>query len=451
MRWLLLKDLQILRRSPFLVAVLVAYPVIIAVLIGLALSRAPDKPKVAIVNELPANETSFSVGGQRLDVARFARELFKSVTPVSVDTRAKAIDEVRSGAVLGALVVPPDATRRLQDAVNLAGTKPPTLEVVYNAADPIRAQIAESTIKSRMADANKALSDKLTELAGKYLQTLLKGGRFSILGTNFDVLGLQRSKVALERAARTLPRGSQQARDVRQVIDFTQLAIENLGLSDKVLAAVGQPLQVRRTVLAGHRTSLDAFAVAVSVTVSLMFVCVLLASGMLALEREENAFGRLVRGLVSRLGLLGEKVLLAAACAFAVSLIMLCGIGLFVSLDWGRFALWLAALAGGAVGFGALGVAVGALAGEVRGASLLAFLLTLPMAFLALVPAGSVAASLYDAIRAVSALFPFRPALQAVDAAVNDTRPALPQTLAHLAVLAVAYLALARVALARFR
>ena len=88
MRWLLLKDLQILRRSPFLVAMLVAYPVIISVLIGLALSRGPDKPKVAIVNELPAGQTSFSVGSQRLDVTRFAKELFKSVDPVAVDTRA---------------------------------------------------------------------------------------------------------------------------------------------------------------------------------------------------------------------------------------------------------------------------------------------------------------------------------------------------------------------------
>ena len=77
-------------------------------------------------------------------------------------------------------------------------------------------------------------------------------------------------------------------------------------------------------------------------------------------------------------------------------------------LDWGRFALWLVALAGGAVAFGALGVAIGALAREVRAASLLAFLLTLPIAFLALVPAGTVAAWLYDVIRAVSALFPFR-------------------------------------------
>jgi ABC-type multidrug transport system permease subunit len=451
MRWLLLKDLQILRRSPFLLAMLVAYPVIISVLIGLALSRGPDKPKVAIVNELPPGQTSFSVGSQHLDVNSFAKELFKSVEPVTVATRAQAIDKVRSGEVLGALIVPADATRKLQDAINLAGTAPPTVEVLYNADDPIRAQLAESTIKSRLADANRALSDKLTELASRYLRTLLTGGQFSLLGQKFDVLGLQRSKTALERAVRTLPAGSEQARDVQQVIDFTQIAIDNLGLSDKVLAAVGQPLAVKRTVIAGHRTPLDAFAVSVSVTISLMFVTVLLASGMLALEREEHAFGRLVRGLVSRLGLLGEKVALAATCAFTVTLVMLCGIGIFVHLDWGRFALWVVALAGGAIGFGALGVAIGALAREVRAASLLAFLLTLPIAFLALVPPGSVAVWLYDVIRAVSALFPFRPALQAVDAALNDAEPGLGPTLAHLAVLAVAYLALARVALARFR
>jgi len=41
--------------------------------------------------------------------------------------------------------------------------------------------------------------------------------------------------------------------------------------------------------------------------------------------------------------------------------------------------------------FGAMGVAVGGLAREVRAASLLAILVTLPLAFLALVPSGAVA------------------------------------------------------------
>ena len=310
--------------------------------------------------------------------------------PVQVATRAQAIDKVRSGEVLGALIVPADATRKLQDAINLAGTAPPTVEVLYNADDPIRAQLAESTIKARLADANKALSDKLTR-AGGALPAGAAQGR-AVLDPGPEVR--RAGPGALQGGARA--HAAHPAAELRagratcsRSSTSPQIAIENLGLSDKVLAAVGQPLAVKRTVIAGHRTPLDAFAVSVSVTVSLMFITVLLASGMLALEREEHAFGRLVRGLVSRLALLGEKVLLAATCAFAVTLVMLCGIGIFVHLDWGRFGLWLVALAGGAIGFGALGVAIGALAREVRAASLLAFLLTLPMAFLALVPAGT--------------------------------------------------------------
>ena len=53
MRWLAQKDLRILGRSPLLVATLILYPAIVALLIGLSLSRGPDKPRVAIVNEVP--------------------------------------------------------------------------------------------------------------------------------------------------------------------------------------------------------------------------------------------------------------------------------------------------------------------------------------------------------------------------------------------------------------
>ena len=53
-RWLLLKDLQILRRSPLQALLLVAYPVLIAVLVGFAISREPGKPRVAFLNEIPA-------------------------------------------------------------------------------------------------------------------------------------------------------------------------------------------------------------------------------------------------------------------------------------------------------------------------------------------------------------------------------------------------------------
>ena len=48
-----------------------------------------------------------------------------------------------------------------------------------------------------------------------------------------------------------------------------------------------------------------------------MFVTVLLVAGSLALEREENAFARLTRGLVSKTALLGEKILLGVVVALA--------------------------------------------------------------------------------------------------------------------------------------
>ncbi|MGI8729898.1 MAG: ABC transporter permease [Solirubrobacteraceae bacterium] len=185
-------------------------------------------------------------------------------------------------------------------------------------------------------------------------------------------------------------------------------------------------------------------------SVSLMFVCVLLASGLLALEREENTFSRLARGLVTGGRLLAGKVLLAAGCAFAVTLAMLLGISAFVPLDHGRIGLWVVALAGSSLAFGALGVAIGSIAREVRAASLLALMLALPLAFLALVPSGSVSPALHDVIRAVSALFPFKPALNAVNAAVNDSSPGLAVSLAHLGALIILFGVPARASLRRF-
>jgi len=76
-------------------------------------------------------------------------------------------------------------------------------------------------------------------------------------------------------------------------------------------------------------------------------------------------------------------------------------------------------------------------------------MLGLPLAFLALVPSGAVSSALYDVIRVVSALFPFKPTLDAMDAALNDAGQLLGP-LAHLAALTLAFGALARAGLRRF-
>ena len=114
MPWLLLKDLRILRRSPLLVGLLVLYPVVIATLIGFALSRGPDKPQVAFVNLVPDSATEIELGGETIDVTRQAGPLFRAIDPVRVDTREEAIAKVEDGEVLGAIVIPrtPPASSR---------------------------------------------------------------------------------------------------------------------------------------------------------------------------------------------------------------------------------------------------------------------------------------------------------------------------------------------------
>jgi ABC-type multidrug transport system permease subunit len=409
-RWLLIKDLQILRRSPLLVGLLIVYPIVIALLIGFALSRAPDKPRVAVLNELPAGQQAIDVGGQKVDISSYFKDLFAAVSPIYVHSRAQALADVRSGSALGTIVIPANFTSRLSSGLQSA-----EIEVVYN-GDAVEQSFAQSTISAKLSAANTALATRLAKIAGGYVDLLRTGGRLNAFGTSVKILGLNASNAALGSAIGGLPLNSPVRASLLPVARFTSLGA----------------------------------TVPLAVSVSLMFVCVLLAAGMLSLEREANTFARLTRGLVSGTGVLVEKALLAAGCAFIVTLLMLCGIGAFVHLDWTRFPLWALAIAVSGLAFSALGVAIGSLAREVRAASLLAFLLALPLAFMALVPSGSVSGGLYAVISVVSAIFPFKAGLQAIDAAVNGSQPGILISIAHLAALVVLFAAAARVGLRRF-
>jgi hypothetical protein len=447
-RWLLRKDILILRRSRLLLALLIVYPVGVALLLGFAISRSPSRPRVAIVNETAPGET-IKVGSQRIAVGAYAHELFDQVQAVEVPTRAQAVAKIKSGVVLAAVVIPPDIAARVSSATEKA-----QLEVLYN-GDALEQSLVRSTLNSALAQANLGFSTQIQKAAGRVIGSLLSGGHLGSIGAPEDLIGLDQIPPTLARIVAHLPHGHERT-ELERIDTFATFAAENLSLSRNVLATIGQPIRVNSVLLHGRRTPLNTFAVVVAVSVSLMFVCVLLAAGGVALEREEHTLARLVRSppggqgpLVSRELLLFEKTLLAAGCAFVLALAMLAGIGAFVALDWSRVGLWLLALALGAVAFGALGVAIGVLAREVRAASLLAFGLSLPLAFLALVPTGSISGGVYHAIDAVSFLFPFKAALQALDTAVNGASPAIGLPLLHLCVLAAVFGALARIGLQR--
>lgn len=439
MWWMLRKDLLILARSRLLVGTLVVYPVAVALLIGLAISRAPSKPKVAVVNLAPPG-ASVELGGHRVQVGHYYGALLHQVEAVSVATRAQAVGKVRSGAALAAVVIPANIAAQLSSV-----TSQGEIEVIYN-GEALEQSFVHSTIEAALAQANLELSNQIRDLAASVISDLIKGGDLGVAGTPQNLPGLRRIPGILREVLRDEPPGTRRA-ELTRVAEFAQFAAQNLGIGARVLKTVSRPIAVRTSLLHGRRTPLDAYAVVVAVSISLMFVCVLLASGGVALEREEHTLARLVRGLTSRGGLLVEKALLAAVCSALLAFAMLAGIGAFVALDWSRVGQWLAALALGSAGFAALGVAIGALAREVRAASLLAFGLSLPLAFLALVPSGAVGGGLSDAISAICFVFPFKSALQALDAAVNGASPSLGGPLLHLAVLTAAFGALARLGL----
>jgi len=448
MRWLLLKDLQIMRRSPLLTALLVIYPIAIAVLIGFALSRGPEEPRVAFLNQVPP-DTPLSVGGEELDLAGAKSELCARIECVEVSSEEEAREKVESGDVLAALILPPDLVDKLQTLAGLA-PESPTVKVIVNEEDPVKAGLVDDRIDALLAEANLRVSQTVSEVSTTYLRILLDGGDFSFLGEGIEILGLRRSEQILREVRDQLPPSSPDLDRLDSVIRFSHLAAENLGVADDLLDAVSQPIKVDKETIDGDTPSLDTFAITVAATVTLMFVTVLLVAGSLALEREENAFARLTRGLVSKSTLLAEKVLLGIAVALAVTLLMLAGLGFFVDLDWGRFALWLPAIVAGGAGFAAFGAAIGGAAREVRAASLLAFMVSLPVAFLSLIPSGTVAPGLYDVIEVVTALFPFDPALRALTAALDAAGPSIGVAILHLAILTVAYGALARLAVRRF-
>src|ERR1700722_2193073 len=168
MKALLAKDLLILRRSRLLVGVLIVYPVAIALLIGLAISRSPGKPKVAIVDQTPPGET-VQVGSQRVPVSAYADEIFSQVQPVHVGSRSKAVKQLESGKVLAAVVIPPNVAARLG-----TGLRQAQLEVLYN-GNALEQSLVHAQIESALAQANIGFSEQIQRAAAQAIEALLHG------------------------------------------------------------------------------------------------------------------------------------------------------------------------------------------------------------------------------------------------------------------------------------
>ena len=206
MRWLLLKDLQILRRSKLLVSLLIIYPIAIATLMGFALSSGPDKPRVAFLNEVPANRETIQLGDQKINIRTYTGELLKAIESVPVANRGEALEKVRSGAVLAAMIIPSDFTQKL----STGGFSRANVEVVYN-GDALKQSFVTSTITSKLAAANAALSGEVNRLATRLHQGAAQRRRAQRLRPAFPDPRAAQLLAADRPDARRQPDGGDQA------------------------------------------------------------------------------------------------------------------------------------------------------------------------------------------------------------------------------------------------
>jgi len=375
--WLLVrKDALVLRRSPFLFGILLAYPVAIALLVGLVAGYSNSKPRVALVDEdnLPATVV---IGGKRFHVDHTIKEVSRNVKLVRLSAD-DAQRQLRNGQVVAVVTVPPGFISTLRGMV-----RSPKLEV----------QLSHGTISSRVDQQvqalvyslNRQLQRAYIDTNLKYVTLILSGGKGTFLGEPIDVIGLERS----EKVLQAMP----QTRRVRVLEDFihdARLALANTG---DALRATAHPIQIAHTGNRGRTSVLSAQVQATAIALTISFLALMLAAGSLASERDENVIGRLARGLVGLGHLVWAKIVLAAALALVLGVAIAVAFGLIIEIGgveggepWQRLPLLGLGLvlAGGALG--ALGALLGALAKEARSASLVALLVVLPIVFLGLIP-----------------------------------------------------------------
>ena len=154
--------------------------------------------------------------------------------------------------------------------MNLTGeAAAPTVEVLYNGAEPAADAGGRVDASSRsVADANQALSNKLTQIAAGYLEILLRGGELlRPRPATSTSSGCENAKRIVDATLHTpAARVADRARSSASR-GFAGLAIENLDLSDTVLKSIGvADATSSASWSTGKRTPLDAFAVALAVT-----------------------------------------------------------------------------------------------------------------------------------------------------------------------------------------
>jgi ABC-type transport system involved in cytochrome c biogenesis permease component len=433
---LLRKDLTVLRRSPLLLGALLAYPVVIALLVGLVAGYASSKPRVAFVDE-DGIPPVVAVGGHRFHIRTVIDQVAKEVTLVRM-TPDEARRELASGKVVASITVPRGFLADLVTTV-----RSPSL-VLRTGSGGLAPRVTQQ-MQALVYQLNGKLQAGFIDANLRYVHLILHGGDASFLGKHIDVLGLD----TMERELDGLPPSAR----VERIRRFTRVARLALAQTGNALAATAHPIQLAQPKQKGRSWVLSAQVQAYGIALTVTFLALLLAAGAAAAERDEGTLGRLRRGLVSVGQLVWAKVGLAAVVGLALGAALAVVFGVVAEVGgvtggepWARLPLLFAGVLLAAAVVGAVGTVLGALAGEARTASLLAVLVVLPVVFLGLVPHGAVPVAWW-----ISDFLPFSHAVRFFGAALFDPSPwrHVATETAWLLGLGAAFWTFARVGMAR--
>jgi ABC-2 type transport system permease protein len=430
------KDLRVLGRSPLLLGMLIAYPLIVAGLVGLVAGYGSSKPRVALVDEDHLPEV-VAVGGHRFRIQDAIDEVGKNVKLIRMEP-VEARRALSTGRVVATLTVPPGFLADLK-----SGLHAPSL-VYQTTRGGISSRVTQQ-VQALVYALNGQLQRAYVETDLRYVQLIVRGGRAEFGGRTYDVLGLARMQDLL----RELPRSPERER----IADFARIAGIALAQTGNLLASTANPIELERAREDSRSSLLSAQVQAYALALTVTFLALLLAAGAIASERDENAIGRLRRGLLSMGQLVSAKVALAALVALALGLAVAVVFGVIVEAGdvvggqpWERLPLLAVGLVLAGAALGALGSLLGAIARETRTASLVAVLVVMPIVFLGLVPreVAPLAGWLSDGL-------PFAHAVRYFSSSLYDASPwgTVGRELAWLAGLGLAFGALARAATRR--
>lgn len=437
---LLGKDLRLLSRTPSIIVLLALYPAIVAVLVGLAVGRPPTKPRVAIVNQVPESQRTLHIGGKKFELDKLINALYDNVDGYDVDSPEAALEEVKSGDAVAAVVIPEDIVKQLESS-----TSQGTIQAIFDASDPTRKAYVENTIKGLLVDTNLELTKRFTDVSLDYIDIIVNGGKIDFGDRTREIRGLANGGELIEQVLPYVP--AEQRAELQEFAALSEGAKRGANFAKSLLRRVGQPIKLENKPV-GTASSLSSLAVAVAVAVSAMFVALLLGAGMLAYESEDQMLTRLLRGLAPRSTIVIEKTVLAGLCALVVGTVMVVAFGFFVDIRWSRVWAWLPTIVLAATAFGAAGVMIGSISGDVRAASLASFMIGLPLTAAALVPKGAVSEGLWVVLQAINSIFPFKPALDFIRAGLSPGFDALVPGL-HLTLLVAVYCLIASWAIKR--